>query len=121
MLRAGKRRRLRRLFHFRRPGILVRPQSPRYNLPIPISGLPVRSLALTLKILMFLLLLGFAAKNSEFVALRYFLGLEWQVPLSLVLLISFAAGLMVGLLACSSRLLRNYRELREYRRSARQE
>ncbi len=78
----------------------------------------MRPLALILKIALFLLLLGFAAKNSEFVTLRYFLGLQWQTPLSLILLLTFAAGLLVGLLACSFRLLHNHHELRAYRRAA---
>jgi uncharacterized integral membrane protein len=72
----------------------------------------VRSLALPLKIVLFLFLLGFAALNSEAVTLRYFLGLEWQAPLSLVILLAFALGLITGLLACSLRLLRSHRELR---------
>jgi len=76
----------------------------------------MRYLALFLKIFLFALLLGFAVKNSDFVTLRYFLGYEWQSPLSLVILLAFAAGLLVGLLACSWRLLRNHRELRQLRR-----
>ena len=72
----------------------------------------MRSLALPLKIILFLFLLGFAALNSDGVTLRYFLGLEWQAPLSLVILLAFALGLITGLLACSLRLLRSQRELR---------
>jgi uncharacterized integral membrane protein len=49
------------------------------------------------------------------VTLRYFLGLAWQAPLSLVLLAAFAVGLLIGLLGCSLRLLRNQRELRALR------
>jgi putative membrane protein len=76
----------------------------------------VRSLALSVKIILFLLLLGFAALNSDTVTLRYFLGLEWRAPLSLVILVVFALGLLVGLLACSMRLLRSHRELRGLRK-----
>jgi len=76
----------------------------------------VQSLTLVVKIVLFLLLLGFAALNSENVSLRYFLGLEWHAPLSLVLLAVFAVGLVVGLLGCSLRLLRNQRELRALHR-----
>lgn len=81
--------------------------------PIPISS--VQSLTLIVKIVLFLLLLGFAALNSNDVTLRYFLGLEWQAPLSLVILAAFAAGLLIGLLGCSLRLLRSHRELRNLR------
>ncbi|HNA29993.1 MAG TPA: LapA family protein [Thiobacillaceae bacterium] len=76
----------------------------------------MRALALFLKIALFLLLLAFAALNSDTVRLRYLLGLEWQAPLSLVILIAFAAGLVAGLLACSLRLLRSHREIRGLRR-----
>ncbi|MBI5329770.1 MAG: LapA family protein [Betaproteobacteria bacterium] len=80
----------------------------------------MRSLSLILKVLLFLLLLGFAAKNSDAVRLRYFLGLEWQAPLSLVILAAFAIGLFLGLLACSLRLLRAHRELRTLRAASRE-
>ncbi len=75
----------------------------------------MQSLTLIVKIVLFLLLLGFAALNSNDVTLRYFLGLEWQAPLSLVILAAFAAGLLIGLLGCSLRLLRSHRELRNLR------
>jgi uncharacterized integral membrane protein len=75
----------------------------------------VKSLTLVFKIVLFLLLLGFAALNSDSVTLRYFLGIEWQAPLSLVILAAFAVGLLAGLLGCSLRLLRNQRELRALR------
>jgi uncharacterized integral membrane protein len=73
-------------------------------------------LLLVVKIALFLLLLGFAALNSDSVTLRYFLGLAWQAPLSLVILAAFAVGLLTGLLGCSLRLLRNQRELRALHR-----
>lgn len=81
----------------------------------------MRSLALTVKIALFLLLLGFAALNSDTVTLRYFLGLQWQAPLSLVILAVFALGLLTGLLACSMRLLRSHRELRGLRKALNRE
>ncbi len=75
----------------------------------------MKSFSLVIKIVLFLLLLGFAALNSDSVTLRYFLGMEWQAPLSLVILAAFAVGLLAGLLGCSLRLLRNQRELRALR------
>jgi len=78
----------------------------------------VRLLALSLKIFLFLLLLGFAAKNSETVSVRYPMGLEWQAPLSLALLIVFALGMLFGLLGCSRHLFKNRREIRRLRSSA---
>jgi uncharacterized integral membrane protein len=87
----------------------------RYNPAIPKPIEPVQSLTLIVKIVLFLLLLGFAALNSDSVTLRYFLGMAWQAPLSLVILAAFAVGLLTGLLGCSLRLLRNQRELRALR------
>ncbi len=78
----------------------------------------VRFLTLSLKIFLFLLLLGFAAKNSETVSVRYPMGLEWQAPLSLVLLITFALGMLLGLLGCSRHLFKNRREIRRLRGAA---
>ena len=92
-----------------------------YNPPISPPADLVRSLALTLKVVLFLLLLGFAVMNSEPVRLRYFLGLEWQAPLSMVILVVFAAGLVTGLLACSMRLLRGRRELHKLRKELNRE
>ena len=77
----------------------------------------MRYLSLFLKIVLFILLLGFAVKNSDVVTLHYFFGYEWQSSLALVILVTFAIGLMVGLLACSWRLLRSHRELRQLRRT----
>ena len=75
----------------------------------------MRLLALFLKIFLFLLLLGLAAKNSEPVSVRYLMGLEWQAPLSLVLLIAFASGVLLGLFGCSRHLFKYRRELSRLR------
>lgn len=81
----------------------------------------MRTLLLVLKLILFLLLLGLAVRNSENIAVHYFLGMEWQAPLSLVIFVAFAMGLITGLLACGLRLLRNQRELRSLRKHARAE
>ncbi|MFZ5482685.1 MAG: LapA family protein [Pseudomonadota bacterium] len=61
----------------------------------------MRVLFLLLKLVLFLLLLAFAVKNSDTVVLRYLLGLEWRAPLSLILLSVFAVGVLTGLLGCA--------------------
>jgi uncharacterized integral membrane protein len=58
-----------------------------------------RVLVWLVMVLVFLMLLGFALKNLDSVTVRYFLGLEWQAPLVLVLLIFFALGIALGLAA----------------------
>lgn len=55
--------------------------------------------------ILFLLALGFALKNAEPITLRYYLGVAWQAPLSLTLLIAFCAGVVAGLGACFSLLI----------------
>ena len=58
----------------------------------------MRVLYLLVKIVVFLLLLGFAVKNADPVTIRYFLGMEWQAPLAFVLLVTFGLGIFGGML-----------------------
>ncbi len=67
----------------------------------------------------FLLLLGFAVKNSDSVALRYFLGLEWHAPLVLMLLIFFTAGAVLGISASLLMMGRQRREILGLKRELR--
>ena len=48
---------------------------------------------------LFILLLAFAAKNSDPVALRFYFDLEWKAPLIALLLAFFVGGVLLGLLA----------------------
>jgi uncharacterized integral membrane protein len=48
---------------------------------------------------LFILLLAFAAKNSDPVTLRFYLDLEWKAPLIALLLAFFVGGVLLGLLA----------------------
>jgi putative membrane protein len=80
----------------------------------------MRSLPRLLKVvpyvLLFLVLLGFAAKNTVPVVVRYYLGAEWQAPLVVVLLITFTLGAVAGILATLGYLMRQRRELLSLRR-----
>ena len=60
---------------------------------------------------LFLILLGFAVKNDEPVVLRYFFGYEWHSSLVVVLLLFFAVGAAVGMLAVLASLFRQLKEL----------
>lgn len=64
-----------------------------------------------LRAFLFLILLGFAVKNDEPVVLRYFFGFEWHSSLIVVLLLFFALGVAIGMLAILGTLLRQRREL----------
>ncbi|WP_137718542.1 LapA family protein [Methylobacillus flagellatus] len=65
---------------------------------------------------LFILLLGFALKNADLVELQYYLGFSWRAPLSLMLLITFGLGILFGILACLTPLIRQRRQLLAYQR-----
>lgn len=77
---------------------------------------PMRYLFWILRIFLFLLLLGLAMKNTDPVAVRYFLGWEWRAPLSLVLFVFFIIGAALGVLAGAAWLYRQRREVALLRR-----
>ena len=76
----------------------------------------MRILLLLLKIVVFPLLFSFALKNSDSVVVRYFLGLEWQAPLVLVLLVFFGIGTATGVMASLGIIVRQRREIARLRR-----
>ena len=76
----------------------------------------MRYLMWFLRITLFLLLLGFTVKNTETVTLRYYFGYEWQAPLILIVLLSFALGLAIGIMSCLGKILRQKREIATGRR-----
>lgn len=71
------------------------------------------------RIVLFLLLLGFAVKNGQPVTLRYFFGLEWQASLVVILLLFFAAGVGTGVLAVLGNVFRQRREIAALRKEVR--
>ena len=64
-----------------------------------------------LRAFLFLILLSFAVKNDQPVVLSYFFGYEWHASLVLVLLLFFAAGTAVGMLALLGNILRLRKEI----------
>ena len=68
------------------------------------------------RIVLFLLLLGFAVKNADTVRLQYYFGYEWQAPLMLILLVFFTLGVAIGVLACLGKIFRQRREIAAYRK-----
>jgi putative membrane protein len=76
----------------------------------------VRALTWAVRLLVFVLLLAFAAKNVEPVTLRFYFDLALQAPLVLVLFGFFAAGALFGILALLSAMLRQRREIAVLRR-----
>ena len=72
-----------------------------------------------LRILVFAVLLGFALKNIDPVAVRFYLGGEWEAPLAFVLLISFVLGAAAGVLASLGLVFRKRREIVGLRKQVR--
>lgn len=71
-----------------------------------------------LRAALFIVLLGFAVKNSNIVTLHFFFDSSWHLPLVAVMLIFFAAGAAVGVTAALSTFLRQRREIVRLRREA---
>ena len=65
----------------------------------------------TIRVLVFLLLVAFAAKNAEPVTLRFYFDLALNAPLVVVLFAFFLAGALFGVLALTATLLRQRREI----------
>lgn len=72
-----------------------------------------------LRAVLFLILFGFAMKNDQPVVLHYFFGHEWQTSLILILLLFFAVGVSVGVLAVLGNILRQRREIAILKRELR--
>lgn len=64
-----------------------------------------------LRIVLFIVLLGFAVKNSGTVTLHFFFDAAWPLPLVAVMLLFFAVGAVAGLSAALGTFLRQRREL----------
>ncbi|MDD5296610.1 MAG: LapA family protein [Rhodocyclaceae bacterium] len=75
----------------------------------------MRSLIWIFRAVAFVLLLGFAIKNSGIVNLSFFFGLSWQLPLVFVMLLFFVLGAVVGLTGTFATVLSQRRELARLR------
>lgn len=79
----------------------------------------MRILIWIIRLAIFLVLFGFAVKNDQIVTLKSYLGGEWHKPLVFVILVTFAAGAVVGVTATIASLLRQRREIAKLRRQLR--
>jgi uncharacterized integral membrane protein len=70
-----------------------------------------RYLGLAAKLLVFLLVLGFALKNSHSVTFNSYLDYVWQAPLIVMLGLAFMLGALMGVLALLPTVFRLRREL----------
>lgn len=65
---------------------------------------------------LFILLLGFGLKNADPVVLHYYLGIAWQAPLSLMVLILISIGVAAGIIGLLPIFIKQRRELIALRR-----
>ncbi|HEU4351133.1 MAG TPA: lipopolysaccharide assembly protein LapA domain-containing protein [Burkholderiales bacterium] len=71
----------------------------------------MRIVTWTIRLVVFVLLVAFAAKNVEPIALRFYFGLELKAPLVLALLAAFALGALFGVAALLRTIVRQRREI----------
>jgi lipopolysaccharide assembly protein A len=76
----------------------------------------VRLVTWAIRLVVFLLLVAFAAKNAEPVTLRFYFDLALEAPLVVALFAFFAAGALFGILALLGTVLRQKRELAALRK-----
>jgi uncharacterized integral membrane protein len=79
----------------------------------------MRYLLWLLRIALFLILLGFAVKNSDPVTVYYYFGAEWRAPLVFVMLVCVVAGVALGVLGVLGQVFRQRREIAELKRERR--
>jgi len=76
----------------------------------------VRVFSWAIRLLVFLLLVAFAAKNAELVTLRFYFDMALETPLVVALFAFFVAGALFGILALLGTLLRQRRQISALRK-----
>jgi len=76
----------------------------------------MRALVWFVRLVLFILLFGFAVKNDHVVVLHFFLDKEWSFPLVFIILVAFAVGALMGVTATITSLLRQRREISRLRK-----
>ena len=80
----------------------------------------MRTLTWVLRGVLFLLLFGFAIKNTERVTVHFFLDTVWQAPLVIVVLGFFILGILLGALSLLGTIFGLRREQSRLRRELKQ-
>ena len=78
----------------------------------------MRIVTWAIRLLVFVLLVAFGAKNVEPVTLRFYFGLELPTPLILALFGAFVLGAFFGVVSLLGRVLRQRREISFLRRKS---
>jgi len=78
----------------------------------------MQALAWIVRLLILLLIVWFATKNTDPVRINGLLEQSWQAPLVFVLLVAFAAGIVIGLLAWVPTVVRQRRDIGRLKKTA---
>jgi uncharacterized integral membrane protein len=78
----------------------------------------MRIVTWTIRLVVFVLLVAFGAKNVEPVTLRFYFDLAVEAPLILILFGAFALGALFGILALVSKVVRQKREISVLKRQS---
>jgi putative membrane protein len=81
----------------------------------------MQALVWILRFFIVVILVWFAVKNSQLVDVNGFPDQKWQAPLVFVLLVTFVAGVVIGLLAWIPTVVRQRRELARLRKAVERE
>ena len=81
----------------------------------------MQALVWILRFFIVVILVWFAVKNSQPIDIHGFPEQKWQAPLVFVLLVTFVAGVVIGLLAWIPTVVRQRRELARLRRAVERE
>jgi uncharacterized integral membrane protein len=76
----------------------------------------MRIVTWTIRLVVFVLLAAFAAKNVQPVTLRFYFDLAVETPLILVMFGAFALGALFGILAVVPKVVRQRREISALKR-----
>jgi putative membrane protein len=77
----------------------------------------MKMISRVIAIILFLAFFGLALKNTHLVALNFFLGYQRTDPLALILLVCFAIGALLGIMAMTPSVFRHRREAARLRKA----
>jgi putative membrane protein len=78
----------------------------------------MRIVTWTIRLVVFVLLIAFGAKNVEPVTLRFYFDLAVQTPLIVALFAAFALGALFGVLSVLGKVVRQRREISVLRKKS---
>jgi uncharacterized integral membrane protein len=74
----------------------------------------MRFIVWLLRAFIFFALFAFALNNQQTATVRWFFGVEWHAPMVILVLVAFAAGCAIGVLAMLPSWWRNWRVARRH-------